>query len=193
MIRFVLAFALATSVAAAAFAEPSSRTVVEADGSRTLVHEVAVDAPAAEVWRAISTAEGWTGWAVPLARIADGDPDLLETSYDPAAAPGGPATIRQRLIARIPGRMLAFRTVKAPQGFPDFDTFARVLSVFELVPQGERRTLVRLTGVGYADTEAGRRLLGFFDRGNSASLDMLRSRFADGPIDWPEKLKKPLK
>jgi hypothetical protein len=37
---------------------------------------------------------------------------------------------------------------------------------------------VRLTGAGYADTEAGRRLLGFFERGNQVSLDALKARFA---------------
>lgn len=192
MIRW-LAFGLVLALAvpaAAAPAAPLSRTVVEADGTRTLVHEVIVEAPPAEVWRAISTAEGWTSWAVPVARAVDGDPALLETSYDPAAAPGGPATIRQLFVARIPGRMLAFRTVKAPAGFPDFDVYSKVVSVFELIPQGEGRMLVRLSGVGYPDSEAGRRLLAFFERGNAASLDLLRARFAEGPVDWAERLAK---
>jgi uncharacterized protein YndB with AHSA1/START domain len=190
MIRLLpLALALALGASAAgAKSEAQWRTIVEADGSRTLVHEVEVEAPAAQVWRAIATVEGWRSWAVPLARTVEGDLDLLETSYDPAAAPGGPGTIRQHFVARIPGRMLAFRTVKAPQGFPDFETFTSVVNIFELEPRGERRTLVRLTGHPYPDNEAGRRLLAFFQRGNRTSLDMLRTRFVEGPVDWSKKL-----
>lgn len=177
-------------LAAPCWAQQSSRKIVEPDGSNTLVHEVTVDAPAQDVWQAISTPEGWASWAVPVARTVDGDPTLLETSYNPGAAPGGPDTIRQLFVARIPGRMLAFRTVKAPAGFPDFAIYAKVVSVFELVPLAGRRTLVRLSGVGYADSEAGRRLLAFFERGNAASLAMLQERFARGPVNWAEKIGK---
>ena len=189
MIRFILPLLLLTVAApAAAAGPPVSRAIVEADGSRTLVHEVEVPAEPREIWKAISTPEGWVGWAVPLARMVEGEEGLLETSYNPGAAPGGPDTIRQLMLAAIPNRMLAFRAVKGPQGFGDFETFAKVVSVFELVPREKSGTLVRLTTAGYPDSEAGRRLLAFFDKGNSLSLDMLRRRFAEGPIDWSKRL-----
>ena len=185
MIRFILVLLLLASGPAFAAGEPVSRTIVEADGSRTLVHEVVIMAEPGAVWQAVSTPEGWVGWAVPVARMVEDS--VLETSYNPSAAPGGPDTIRQLMLARIPGRMLAFRTVKAPRGFADFETFAKVVSVFELEPRNGG-TLVRLTTAGYPDSDAGRRLLAFFDRGNSLSLDMLRRRFAEGPIDWSKRL-----
>jgi len=190
MIRFLLLLALCAAPALAS-PEARSRTVAEVDGSRTLSVEVEVGAPIADVWTAISTPEGWQSWAVPLARRVEGEPDMLETSYDTAAPPGGPGTIRQLFVARIPGRLLAFRTVKAPQGFPDFETYSRVVSIFELEPRGPGSTFVRLTANPYPDDEAGRRLLGFFERGNRSTLDMLRRRFAKGPADWSkEKLSK---
>lgn len=156
------------------------------DGSHVLSHEIIVPAAVEEVWAAIATPEGWRTWAVPVARSPE--PDIIETSYSPGAEPGGPATIRQRILASIPGRMIAFRTVKAPDGFPDFDTFSRTTGLFELEPLGPERTRVRVTGAGYPDTEAGRRLLGFFRDGNKVSLGQLRERFVGGPIDWTEKL-----
>lgn len=168
-----------TATAALLAAQPAGAAVVrEADGTHTLTHEIEVDAPPGEVWRAIASAEGWKSWAVPVAWTDPADPEVIETSYDPAAKPGAPATIRQRILARVPNRALAFRTIKAPAAFPDFDTFAKVTSLFELAPLPGERTRVRLTGAGYADTDAGRRLLAFFDRGNAASLEMLRKRFA---------------
>jgi uncharacterized protein YndB with AHSA1/START domain len=151
------------------------------DGSHTLTHEIVVAAPVEQVWEAVSTAHGWTGWAVPVAWSRG---DILETSYSPGATPGDPSTIQQRFIARVPGRLLVFQTIKAPERFPHFDTYRAVTHLLELEPAWDGATRVRLTGSGYADTEAGRQLLGFFREGNRISLDRLRRRFASGPIDW---------
>jgi hypothetical protein len=160
----------------------------EADGIHSLVHMIVVDAPLADVWIAISSVEGWKSWAVPAAWTPQGAPDILETSYTPSAGPDDPSTIKQQILARIPPRLMVFRTIKAPAGFPDFATFSKVTNVFELEPVGPARTRVRLTGTGYADTESGRRLLGLFEQGNRVSLESLRSRFVDGPADWPSRL-----
>ncbi len=187
MRRLILSALLSVaSLTLTAAAPVDMKTRQEADGTHTLVHEVVVDAPQAEVWTAISTAKGWTSWAVPVAWAPSSD--VIETSYTPTASPGDKSTIRQRLIARIPGRLLVFRTEKAPEGFPNFDTYAKVVSIFELEPAGEKKTRVRLTGTGYADSEAGRQLLGFFKRGNAASLEWLGKRFAEGPVDWKKRL-----
>ena len=186
MVMILIAAALAAAPAGAA-GPVAAKAVQEADGSRTLVHEVVVDAPREAVWAAISTAEGWKTWAVPVAWPSEGGG--IETSYTPTAIPGDPSTIRQEVLLRVPSRLMVFRTVKAPQGFPNFETYRKVTSAFELEPAGEGRTRVRLTGAGYADDEAGRSLAGFFERGNAASLDWLRTRFRDGPIDWAKKLR----
>jgi uncharacterized protein YndB with AHSA1/START domain len=146
------------------------------DGTHLLIHEAVIDAAPADVWEAISTAEGWKSWAVPVAWSPA--PDMIETSYTPTARPGDPSTIRQHVLLRVPRRLMVFRTVKAPERFPDFDTYAKVVSAFELEEAGEGRTRVRLTGTGYEDSEAGRRLLGFFEKGNQVSLDALKARFA---------------
>ncbi|HYD38136.1 MAG TPA: SRPBCC family protein [Allosphingosinicella sp.] len=146
------------------------------DGTHLLSHEVVVDAPPAEVWTAVSTVEGWKSWAVPVAWASAAD--VIETSYSATARPGDSSTIRQQILLRLPERLMVFRTVKAPAGFPDFETYARVVSAFELEPAGEGRTRVRLTGSGYADSDAGRRLLAFFERGNQVSLEALKARFA---------------
>ena len=163
------------------------------DGTTSLIHEMTIAASPQAVWEAIATAEGWKSWAVPVAWVDPDEPDVIETSYNPAATPGAPDTIRQRFLARIPGRMLAFRTIKAPAGFTDFDQFRHMLSVFELEPRPDGGTRVRLTGVGYPDSEAGKRLLAFFREGNKASLEMLRGRFEKGPVNWAERLGKPLR
>jgi uncharacterized protein YndB with AHSA1/START domain len=173
MMRRIAALLLGLAAASPGLAATKERA---ADGSHILVHEAVVDAAPADVWAAISTAEGWKSWAVPVAWSPA--PDLIETSYSPTASPGDASTIRQQVLLRLPERLLVFRTVKAPAGFPDFDTYSKVVSAFELEPAGDGRTRVRLTGTGYADSEAGRRLLGFFEGGNAVSLKALKARFA---------------
>jgi len=158
-----------------------------ADGKSDLVHEAVVAAPVAEVWGAISTADGWRSWAVPVSWTPEAD--VIETSYTPTARPGDPSTIRQRIVAAVPERLLVFRTIRAPQGFPDFETYAAVTSIFELEPVGADRTRVRLTGAGYADSDAGRRLMGFFREGNRVSMERLAQRFRTGPLDWAAVLR----
>lgn len=155
-----------------------------ADGTFTLVHEVTVPAPPAEVYRALIDADGWRSWAVPHAWTVPGEAELIETAYLPAARQGDPRNIRQRFILRVPDRLVAFRTVQTPTGFPHADDYKRVTSLFELTPVGAG-TRVRLSGVGYPATPAGETLASFFRDGNRASLDNLRTRFVTGPIVWP--------
>lgn len=157
-------------------------------GTHILSHQVIIPARPDAVWAAISTAEGWRTWAAPVARSLDGAPDVIETSYTPTAQPNDPTTIHQQVLARVPNRLFVFRTVKAPAGFPHFDAYRQVVSIFELTPEGEAATRVRLTGTNYADTDAGRQLLGFFRAGNQVSLEQLRERFERGPIDWASRL-----
>ncbi|MFL6781669.1 MAG: SRPBCC domain-containing protein [Sphingomicrobium sp.] len=147
----------------------------QSDGSRTLVQETIVDAPLREVWTAISTAEGWKTWAAPVAWQTQ--PDLIETSYNKDANPGDKTTIRQKILAQVPERLLLFRTVKAPQGFPDFETYEKVVHLLEVEEAGQSRTRIRLTGAGYAPTDAGNRLLAFFEKGNVEVLKHMQARF----------------
>lgn len=156
------------------------------DGSRTLVHELVVPAPPDQVYAAVTTPEGWTTWAVRNAWASTSDPDLMETSYVPGAAQGDARNIRQRYLLRVPNRLVAFRTVQAPTGFPHADDFYRVTHIIELEPAGAG-TRVRLTGAGYPAGAAGDTLLGFFREGNRTSLEQLRTRFVSGPIDWTRR------
>lgn len=177
----LIAIAFALAAAPTVQAQDSVRT--EADGTRTLVTEIVAPASPARVWEAIATPEGWRQWAVPHAWNVASDPDLLETAYAPDAKPGDPDNIRQRILAREPGRRLAFRTVKTPRGFPHAEAFMRVTSSFELIPEGTG-TRIRLTGAGYPAGAEGDALLGFFEKGNRATLGKLAARLGLDPLDF---------
>ncbi|MEO7601682.1 MAG: SRPBCC domain-containing protein [Sphingomicrobium sp.] len=198
MIRMMTALALLTAAAPVLATAPTSLPPVteqvrsEADGTSSLSHAVIVSASAEQVWEAITTVAGWKSWAVPVAWIEANRPQVIETSYNPAAKPGDAMNIENEFTARVPERKLVFHTIKAPAGFPHFAALRQVTQTFELAPEGSG-TRVSLTGTGYASDESGQAVLAFFKGGNRVSLEMLRDRFASGPIDWTEKLKKPLK
>src|SRR5689334_9217237 len=146
MLRLALAALLLLAPAAAAAQGVAITDRREADGTLTLSHEVVVPAARDAVWAAISTPDGWRTWATPVSWVPADEPDAIEGSYDPAARPGATSLIRQRILARLPGRLLVFRTVRAPQGFPHFDVYQRVTVFLELERVDDMHTRVRLTG-----------------------------------------------
>jgi len=175
---------LLTLAAPAAAQQVEIELSSQPDGTRSLAHEIVVPASADRVWAALTTAEGWRTWAVPLAREVRGSPDRFETGYDPSAPPGAPSTIEQQWIERLEPHTAAFRTTRTPRGFPQADAFVRVVSRFTLTPLGEDVTRVRLEGSGYPAGQAGDVLIAFFRDGNHSTLQQLYARFTTGPIDW---------
>ena len=172
---------------------PSVDTAIrtEADGTVTMTHSAVIAAPVAEVWAAITTPEGWRSWAAPLARWAEGEDGIMETSYNPDELAGGPGAIWQQFVAQIPGRLLVFRTIKVPDDFPNGEEYKRVTSFFELEPDGGG-TRLRLTATGYPGSEAGRALVAFFGKGNAATLESLQRHFAPRvPDPDPEPVPEP--
>ena len=95
----------------------AAQEVTVSEAPHTLIHEIVVPAPPAEVWQAVGTTDGWRTWATPLVRAVEGS-DRFETSYNPDAAPAGPDTIEQEWITRDAPRTAAFRTTRTPEGSP---------------------------------------------------------------------------
>lgn len=194
-LAFVVSILAASALAVAA--EPSVAqdvTVTVAESAdrttRTLTHETTVPAGVGQVWNAVATAEGWRTWAVPLAREIPGA-DRFETSYNPAASPGGPDTIEHEWLSREAPKHATFRTTRTPAGFPHAEAYMRVVSAFVLTPLGPDATHVRLVSEGYGADEAGDALIDFFGEGNRMTLEQLKARFVSGPVDWSNRPSAP--
>lgn len=155
-----------------------------AEGGFVLRHEAVVPATPEAVWEAISTEAGWMSWAVPFARIDLRLGGRIETSYDPLAKAGDPANILSRILAYLPGRMIAFQAERAPPGFPHPEQLQGLFSVLEVVSQGQGASRVSVSGVGYTDSPAHLELRDFFEQGNAWTLERLVERFSTGPADW---------
>lgn len=182
---------MAIALLAFLFAAPTAAQEVEVqlvtafDGRNSLVHRVEVAASIEEVWRAVSTPEGWQEWAVPLARAIP-DTDRFETSYDRSAPAGSPNTIEQQWMIRSAPLLVVYRTTRTPAGFPDAETFLTVSSAILLSALDDGNTRVTLM-MDFPRDDAGNRLLGFFTEGNKITLEQLHERFVTGPRDWDAK------
>lgn len=183
---FLLALIFALPAAAGQVADTSYKA---ADGARVLRHELVAPASAAEVYAALTTAEGWRTWAVPFAVMtpAFGAGAIIETSYNPNAKPGEATNIKNKVLAYIPERMLAFQAVQAPAGFKHAAELAQIFTVAELELLDAKRTRIRLSMLGYGEGQAFDELYAHFAKGNAWTMTKLSERFEKGPIDWTKK------
>ena len=174
-----------TAVAASAVIDASR---AEPDGTRTMHLSIEVPAPVAEVWTALTTSDGWRGWAAPMAQVDFRLGGVIETSYNIAAAPGAPGNIRNEIIAFAPQRMFAIRNVQAPPRTAfDVPTFQSLHTVVLVDPVDERRTRVSFVQPGYRAGEPWDTVYKHFAWGNAWTLEQLKSRFENGPVDWKKK------
>lgn len=157
----------------------SSEVIEQEDGTRTLVHDAVIDAPASAVWAALSTAEGWKMWGPKFAYFDLRLGGRIETGYHDNARLGDPQNIVHRIIAFVPERMIALQVAQAPKNGPvDIELIKQVWGVYELEPLGDNRTRLRISGVGYGSDEASSQILEFFKSGNVYSIEMLRRNLA---------------
>ncbi|MDP3492218.1 MAG: SRPBCC domain-containing protein [Hyphomonadaceae bacterium] len=173
-----LAALLACSACATSPAATMSDTsFVMADGSRAIQLSGWLPASPAEVYRTITTAEGWKTWAVPVAFGGGGVGSFMETSYDPAAKPGDAGNIMQQFIALIPDRLVVFRTTKTPAGFPNADLYMKTIAIMELAPEASG-TRLTFTHEGFGKEPGFDQLYGFFLEGDAQTLEALQKVFA---------------
>jgi hypothetical protein len=183
------ALALAMLAAAAGATEDAAKarneSRTESDGSRTLQQSIELPGVTLEhAWAAFTTSEGFRSWAAPIAAVDFRLGGFIEASYDPARAIGSPGNIRNEIVAFVPLRMLAFRNRETPPD-PPFDgpTFQSLHTVVLLEPTGTA-TRVTIIQPGYRAGEPWDTVYRHFERGNAWSLEQLRRRFVQGPVDW---------
>ena len=149
----------------------STEIRTDRDGSRTIVLSTEIATSRTNLWRALTTADGWKSWAAAAAWQVSAHPRIIETSYDAKAGPGGPQTIQQLFVFERAPAELAFRTIKAPAGFQDFDVYRNVVNRMRLTPLDSGRTRLRFESGPFPASAAGKRLFGFFEAGNRKTLE----------------------
>jgi uncharacterized protein YndB with AHSA1/START domain len=143
-----------------------------------IVTEAVVNAPVSRVWEAFATKAGMESWMV-----ANGDIDprvggRMRTSYRTGADLEGDTAIHHTILSIDPERMLSYRTVKSPAGFPFAETIGQTWTVIYFEPVDAGRTKVTVRMLGYTNDPESQKMRAFFEGGNKATLDALVKRFA---------------
>jgi uncharacterized protein YndB with AHSA1/START domain len=195
----LLAFAgLMSLTASVPAAEPSWRdfkdvvntSYTEPSGERSL--QLSIDVPASphEAFIAFTTSEGFSSWAVPIAKVDFRVGGYIEASYDPNAKIGDPANIKNGIVAYVPDRVLVIHNIQAPADFADQELFQRTVTIIEFTSLAPRGTRVTITNAGYGAGERFDTLYRHFEWGNAYTLQALKARFEKGPVDWSAKKAK---
>ena len=90
LIGLLLAGLASPALAAPAPVAVQDTSFREADGHRVQQLSVIVGAPLAEVWKAFTTDEGFTRWAVPVAHVTLRNDGMMESSYKLSSKIGDP-------------------------------------------------------------------------------------------------------
>jgi uncharacterized protein YndB with AHSA1/START domain len=131
------------------FKDVTNTSFVEPDGDRSLQLSIDVPAPAKDAFAAFTTSEGFSSWAVPVAKIDFRVGGMIEASYDAHARFGDANNIKNAIVAYIPDRLLVIRNVQAPAGFADSSLFQKTVTMIEFSPLDAKTTRVTITNAGY--------------------------------------------
>lgn len=175
----IIALALPMAADAGQLNSVEDRSFVDSNGESVLELSVVVPAPVDEVWRAMTTTEGYIKWAAPVANIDFRVGGVIESSYDPSAALGTNRTIRNEIVSIVSRRLLVIRNIQAPPDTPfDAAIFQRLQTALEFEPIDADSTRVTLLNGGYRDEASYDAVYRFFRKGNQTVLEQLRDRFA---------------
>ena len=167
------------------FPKVEDTSFTETNGNRVICLTTDIPAHPDQVWRTLTTAEGWKSFAVAFAAVDMQVGGVIETSYNAAAKPGDPDNIKNQIVAYVPGRILAIRCVQTPRDFKHKQEFFSTSTLLEVLPLGADKSRVCLTAAGYRPGEAYDSLYKHFRWGDAYTLDKLRRRFETGRSTAP--------
>ncbi len=172
------------------FKDVSNTSFTEPSGDRSI--QLSIDVPASphDAFTAFTTSEGFASWAVPVAKVEFRIGGYIEASYDANAKPGDPGNIKNQIVAYVPDRLLVLHNIQAPPGFADADLFQRTSTVIEFIALDSQRTRVTLTHAGYGAGDRFDALYRNFEWGDAYTLQELKTRFVNGPVDWAARSAK---
>ncbi len=166
--------------------ESSSQVFRTAANELVLVQEVSFAAPIEDVWRAYTTAEGWTAWASPKAEIDLRVGGTIRTAYQGEIGDDNSNTLY--IVNYVPERLLTLRA-ELSNNWPeimqaDAEKLTNVV-LFEELADGVTR--IQSFGIGYTDAPEYDQLMSFFISANESLYEKLRAYLETGArAEWDQ-------
>ncbi len=173
--RFALVFALTFACAVPAKAGDFEQIVGKAaDGTRYYQDSLVIKAPVARLWAAFTDTAQYRAWGAKVSAIDFRIGGMIEASYDPAGHLGDPQNIKNQIIAYIPGRLLVFRNIQAPDQLPGKRAYGDTVKTLELTALSPDTTRVTVSGMGFGQSADFDALYAFFSKGDGEMLTVLK-------------------
>lgn len=165
--------------------EDATSHVSKTDANELILkQEVFFAAPIEDVWKAYTTAEGWTAWASPKAEVDLRVGGTIRTAYQGEV--GGSNTNTLHIVNYVPERLLTLRA-ELSSNWPeimqeDAEKLSNVILFDEI---GDGVTRIQSFGIGYTDAPEYDRLMGFFIKANEGLYQNLRTYLETGAgVEW---------
>lgn len=155
---------------------------------RAIVKQVVVKAPVEAVWNAWTTTEGIKSFFAPDAWVEARPDGPFEIYINPYAEPGMKGADNMRFLALQDRKMISY-TWNAPPSLPEARQ-QRTVVIVRFAPVGDNETQVTMTHLGWGDGGEWDKAYAYFDKAWGFVLANLQKRFAEGPIDWTDWLKR---
>ena len=161
--------------------------VVSTDANELiLIQEVSFEASIEEVWRAYTTAEGWTAWASPKAEIDLRVGGTIRTAYQGEI--GGENTNTLHIVNYVPERLLTLRA-ELSSSWPEVmqEDAERLSNVILFDETEDGVTRIQSFGIGYTNAPQYDQLMGFFIKANEGLFQNLRGYLETGArVEWSQ-------
>jgi uncharacterized protein YndB with AHSA1/START domain len=144
----------------------------------SFVNEGVVDAPVEEVWKILSTSEGYKVLGPALAEVDLRIGGTIRTRYSANGNLGDSETIENVILAFEPPTMMATRIQKTPATFPFKEAWKRPWSVVILIPLDGGKTKIHAASLGYGSDAESLAMRRFFENGNQEVIGNIQRHFA---------------
>ena len=154
----------------------ASATAATAD-EVSFVNEGVAPAPIEEVWKVLSTSEGYKAMGPALAEVDLRVGGVIRSRYRADGVLGDAETIENVILAYEPPRMIALRIQKPPATFPFKEAWRKPWTVMTLTPLDNGHTHLRAASLGYGSDEDSVAMRRFFEAGNQQTIEAIRRHF----------------
>lgn len=142
----------------------------------SFVNEGVVPAPIDEVWKVLSTSEGYKVTGPALAEVDLRVGGTIRSRYRADGVLGDAETIENVIIDYRAPVMMATRIQKTPASFPFKEAWKNTWTVVTLTPTDDG-THMRVTSYGYGTDEESLAMRRFFEAGNQQTIETIRRHF----------------
>ena len=142
----------------------------EPNGDRVLQQSIDIAAAPACLWRSLADEEGLKAFGMTVVHVEMKNGGVIEEGFSPTAKIGGSDTIRHRIIAYLPERLLVLRNVSTPPGPPHAELYRNVVQIISIDPQANGKTRFTISHTGYGAGADYDQLYAFFQKGNPSYL-----------------------